>query len=227
MLSRVVDNISTCNLDKENLLREMTIKIGLERINMQEGITVEGLLDSGAMGLVMSSEFIRKQGFKLKKIEKPIYIRNVDRMMNKEGPIENTVEVNIYYQEHRERTEINMIEEQKWSAILGMLWLAHYNLEIDQRTEEMKMTRCLEECGRQWRLKQGKSEQQKQKEEEKKEEAGKKREDKAEKQKKRQKEEKTIEIKRITEEWEIWDEEEEVAKLEEKAKKLVPEYFYK
>jgi len=34
--------------------------------------------------LVMSSEFARKQGFKLKKIKRPIYVRNVDGMFNKE-----------------------------------------------------------------------------------------------------------------------------------------------
>ena len=54
MLSRVVENISTCDLNKGDLLREVTVKIGLERINIQEGITVEALLDSGATGLVMS-----------------------------------------------------------------------------------------------------------------------------------------------------------------------------
>jgi len=53
--------------------------------------------DSGVTGLVMSSEFARKQGFKLKKIENLIYIRNVDETFNKKGPMENTVEVNIYY----------------------------------------------------------------------------------------------------------------------------------
>jgi len=45
---------------EEKVLREVTVKIGLERIDMQEGITVEALLDSGATGLVMSSEFARK-----------------------------------------------------------------------------------------------------------------------------------------------------------------------
>jgi len=48
------------------------IKIGLERIDTQEGVTVEALLDSRAMRLVMSLEFARKQEFKLKKIENPI-----------------------------------------------------------------------------------------------------------------------------------------------------------
>ena len=60
----------------------------------------------------MSSEFARKQRFKLKNIENLIYVRNVDGMFNKEGPIENMVEVNIYYQKHKERTEIDVIREQ-------------------------------------------------------------------------------------------------------------------
>ena len=78
-------------------MREVTVKIGLERIDTQEGVTVKALLDSGATGLVMSSEFTRKQGFKLKKLERPMNIRNVDGSLNKEEPIEYTVEVNIYY----------------------------------------------------------------------------------------------------------------------------------
>ncbi len=67
---------------EDKSLREITVKIGLERIDIQEGIMVEVLLDSGTTGLVMSLEFVRKQGFKLKKINRPIYIRNVDSSFN-------------------------------------------------------------------------------------------------------------------------------------------------
>ena len=89
------------------------MKIGLERIDTQEGITVEALLDSGATGIVMSLEFARKWGFKLKKLERLMQVRNVDRTLNKEGPIENTVEVNLYFKGHVERTEIDVIGGQK------------------------------------------------------------------------------------------------------------------
>jgi len=109
MLSGVVENTSMCNLNNRNLLREVMVKIGLERIDMQEGVMVEALLNSGTMGLVMSLEFAKRQGFKLKKMERPIYVRNVNRTFNKKGPIENTVKVNIYYQRHRERKEIDVI----------------------------------------------------------------------------------------------------------------------
>jgi len=206
-------------------LREVTIKIGLERLDTQEGITIEALLDSGATGLVMSSEFARKKGFKLKKLERLMQVRNVDGSFNREGPIENTVEVNVYYMGHVERMEIDVIGGQKWGVILGMLWLARHNPEIDWKIGEVKMTRCLEECGKQWRPVQGKSGWEKQKEEETKEEAGRKREEKEKK--KKQNKRRVVEVRKVVEEWEIWDEEEKAAKSEVEAKKLVPERFYK
>ena len=89
------------------------MKIGLKRIDTQEEIMVKVLLDSGAIRLVMSSEFAKKQEFKLKKLERPMNMRNVDGSLNKKGPIEHTVEVNIYFKGHRERTEIDVIKEQK------------------------------------------------------------------------------------------------------------------
>ena len=95
------------------MLRKVMVKIGLERVDTQEEITVEALLDSGATGLVMSLEFVRKQGFKLKRLERPINVRNINGLLNKEGPIKYTVEVNIYYQRHKEKMEINVIGEQK------------------------------------------------------------------------------------------------------------------
>ena len=144
-------------------------------------MTVEALLDSGATGLVMSSEFAKKQVFKLKKLERPINVRNVDGLLNKEGLIENTVEVNIYYQGHRERTEIDVIRRQKWTMILVMLWLARHNLEIDWRIGKIKMTRYSEEYRKQWRLVQEKLGWEKQKKEEAKEEAGRKKKEKEKK----------------------------------------------
>ena len=153
MLTRVTDNISMHNLNKRDFLREVIVKIGLKRIDTQEGIIVETLLDSGVTELVMSSEFTRKQGFKLKRLDRPMYIRNMDGLLNKEKAIEHTVEVNIYYQGYRERMKINVIRRQKWMVILGMPWLAHHNPEIDWRTGEVKITRCPEEYGKQWRPK--------------------------------------------------------------------------
>jgi len=85
------------------------------------------------MGLVMSLEFVRKKGFKLKKIKKPIYVRNIDRTFNKKGPIEHTVEVNIYYQgyrEDRDRCDRRIEVECNLENAMVILWIICYNSEM-------------------------------------------------------------------------------------------------
>jgi len=95
------------------MLREVTVKIGLEKIDIQKRVTVKALLDSRAIELVMSLEFARKQEFKLKQIEKFIYVRNVDGSFDKKKLIEYMVKVNIYYQRYKERIKIDIIGDQK------------------------------------------------------------------------------------------------------------------
>jgi len=136
---------------KEKYLREVTVKIGLKQEEEEEGVVTEVLLDSGAIGLVMSEEFARKYRFKRTKLERLVYIRNVDGTLNYVGPIVNTVEVEIFFKGHKERMSINVIGGQKWSIILGMPWLAYHNPEIDWKTGEVKMIRCPDKCGRKWK----------------------------------------------------------------------------
>jgi len=45
---------------KGELLREIIVKIGLEKIDIQKEIVVEALLDNRAINLVMSSKFAKK-----------------------------------------------------------------------------------------------------------------------------------------------------------------------
>ena len=104
-----MDNTFRCNSNK-NMFRKVTVKIELEKIDIQKRVTVKALLDSGAIELVWSLEFARKQGFKLKQIEKSIYVRNVDGFFNKKKLIEHIVEVNIYYQRYK---KIDVIGDQK------------------------------------------------------------------------------------------------------------------
>jgi len=85
------------------------VKIGLKQEEEEEGIVVDVLLDSRATGLVMSDEFVRKHKFRRTKLERPIYVRNVDGMFNYMGPIVDTVEVEIYFRGHKERTSIDVI----------------------------------------------------------------------------------------------------------------------
>ena len=53
-------SVDVRKIKEEEALREVTVKIELERIDTQEEIIVETLLDSGATELVISLEFVQK-----------------------------------------------------------------------------------------------------------------------------------------------------------------------
>ena len=74
---------------------------------------MEALLDSGAIELVMSKEFVRRHKFRRTKLERPIYVKNVDSILNYVGLIRDTVEVEIFFKDHKEKTLIDMIGGQK------------------------------------------------------------------------------------------------------------------
>ena len=88
------------------------------------------------------------------------------------------------------------------------------------------MMMCPDECGKQWRAKQGKLKWQNRNEKKQKKYGWKKKE-KKEQEKKKQGKGKAMEIKKVAEEWEIWDDEEKVARSEKEVRKLIPEQFYK
>ena len=66
-------------------LREVWLKVGLEKLESHEGIAVKALLDSGATGLFMDTTFTKEKGFKMEKLKKPLLVRNVDGMANVGG----------------------------------------------------------------------------------------------------------------------------------------------
>lgn len=68
------------------------VKIGLKQKENKEGIIVETLLNSGATGLMMSLKFVSKSKFRKKKLDRLIYVKNIDNTFNHEKPIRATDE---------------------------------------------------------------------------------------------------------------------------------------
>ena len=74
---------------------------------------MDALLDSRTTGLVISEEFARKNRFRRIKLERPVYVRNVDEALNYVGLIVDTVEVEIFFKEYKERMLIDTIGGQE------------------------------------------------------------------------------------------------------------------
>jgi len=130
------------------LLREVWIKMGLEKLKNHKGVAVRVLLDSGATGLFIDTTFAREKGFKMEKLKKPLLVRNVDGTVNAEGAITHQVEYNMFFKEHVERARMDVCNLGKTEMILGMPWLTAHNPEIDWKKGEVEMTYCPPICGK-------------------------------------------------------------------------------
>jgi len=124
------------------------LNIGVEKIDMHEGIMIKALLDSGATGMFMDRQATTRHGFKLQKLERPIAVRNVDGTNNSGEAITHQVECNVFYKGYVKRMRIDVCDLGKTKVILGMPWLVAHNLEINWETGEVKMTKYLLLCGR-------------------------------------------------------------------------------
>ena len=89
------------------------VKVELKQEDDEKVIIVKALLDNRVTGLVMSLEFARKNKFRKKKLDRLIYMRNVDSTFNHEGSIKHIVKVELFYRGYKEITEIDVIGEQK------------------------------------------------------------------------------------------------------------------
>ena len=128
------------------LLREVWMKVGLEKLESHEGVAVKALLNSGATGLFIDTTFTREKGFKMEKLKNPLLVRNVNGTVNAGGAITHQVECNMFFKGHVERVRMNVCNLGKIEVILEMLWLVVYNPEIDWEKEKVKMTCYLPIC---------------------------------------------------------------------------------
>jgi len=128
-------------------------------VDNHKGISVKALLDSGAIEMFANKKFIEKNDFKLKKLEKPVKIWNMNETGNNGGLMIYEIEINIYYQGHVERMKLDVCNLERTEVILGMLWLAAHNPEINWETREIKIMRYLALCGKKRELRKKRGEQ--------------------------------------------------------------------
>jgi len=101
-------------------LREVWMKVGLEKLESHEGVVVKALLDSGATGLFIDMTFVREKGFKMERIKNPLLVKNVDGTVNVGGAITHQVKCNMFFKGHVERVRMDVCNLGKTEVILEM-----------------------------------------------------------------------------------------------------------
>ena len=97
------------------------MNIGIEKLDIHEGVIVKALLDSGATGMFMDKRTAARHGFTLQKLERSTIVRNVDGTNNSRGAITHQIEANVYYKGHVERMRMDVCDLGKTEVILGIL----------------------------------------------------------------------------------------------------------
>jgi len=102
------------------ILREMWLDIGIEKVNLHEGITIKALLNSSATGMFMDRRMTERYGFKMRKLKRLLKVKNMNRTENSKENITHQVEFNVFYKNHVERIRMDVCNLGKTEIILGI-----------------------------------------------------------------------------------------------------------
>jgi hypothetical protein len=109
-------------------------------------MSVKALVDCGATGDFIDSEYIISRNLPVQRLLQPIPVLSVDSSPNQAGGITGVVNMVVDYKGHSERIQLAITRLRKQYVILGYSWLLKHNPEIDWETKEVCMTRCPTGC---------------------------------------------------------------------------------
>lgn len=109
----------------------LKLQVQLQATDTGEKFRLQALVDSGASGLFINSDYIRQSKIVTKSLSHPILVNNMDRTPNEQGPIREVAEFILSYKGHSESTVFAVTCLGKEKMILGLPWLREHNLEVD------------------------------------------------------------------------------------------------
>ena len=109
-------------------------------------IEVIALVDSGAEGNYLHADFVRKHNIETHKLNPPVYVKNVDGTINKQGIMSQATIVRMETGNHKEDIECAVTNIGNHKMLLGTDWLATHNPEINWTTHTISFSRCPKEC---------------------------------------------------------------------------------
>ena len=121
-------------------IRAPSIRMNVRIIHNEKQIDARALLDSGAEGLYCNTKFIQKQQLPLEPLMTPVYPRNVDGSLNKEGSIRHAAILRMEMgDEHQELAECLVTDIGDNDLLLGTDWLRAHNPSINWSTNHLAL----------------------------------------------------------------------------------------
>jgi hypothetical protein len=109
----------------------LQLQVEIQSTDTEEVKAADALLDSGATGLFLDADYIRRKKMNTRELTYPIPVNNVDGTPNNAGPIREVVDTILCYNGHSERVLFTVTSLGKQEIILGLPWLHEHNPEVN------------------------------------------------------------------------------------------------
>jgi len=125
----------------------LSIWVKVQIICHGRNIDAYAILDSGAEGIYCNTTFINTHRIPTNTLDTPIYPRNIDGTLNKQGPICHTAILQMEMgNEHKESTEMAITNIRHHDILLGTNWFKAHNPSIDWAKNQLCLNRCPHSC---------------------------------------------------------------------------------
>ena len=124
------------------------IMVKVHRHGNMETVTINAMIDSGAMEDFIDQEVCNKHGIKMIKATNPREIYLADGKTSTMGPVTHMTKVPMDLSRHRELATFQVANLQNHEVILGMPWLRKHNPTIDWNDKKITFNdeRCTTWC---------------------------------------------------------------------------------
>jgi hypothetical protein len=117
----MISSVLVANMTPQSMLLPVAIR------TKKQTIETQALLDCGASGKFMDSEFTKLHNIPLIKLTKPWITRNADRTQNEQGVVTHKAVINLGVNRKEDLTTFFITGLGKDNVILGLTWLRKHN----------------------------------------------------------------------------------------------------
>jgi hypothetical protein len=125
----IISSVLVADMTPQSMLLPVTIG------TKKQTIKTQALLDCGASGEFMDSEFVKLHNILLIKLNKLQITKNTDRTQNEQGVVMHKAVINLGVNGKEDTMAFFITGLGKDNIILGLTWLRKHNLIVDWKEE--------------------------------------------------------------------------------------------
>jgi predicted aspartyl protease len=135
----IISSVLVADMTPQSML--LPVAIGTKK----QTVETQALLDSGASGEFMDSEFAKLNNIPLIKLSKPQITRNADGTQNEQGVVMHKAVINLRINGKEEPMSFFIAGLGKDNVILGLTWLRKHNPIVNWKEGTLRDRPCLSE----------------------------------------------------------------------------------